>query len=232
MKPRARASFCHCPNDTSTPSSQVAPELGVEPGRQPLDDVVGSGPADGSRPPRRGRRAGPARRDRRVSRARSSNRKKSWKAPASRTRHSGTDMEARSTPSTSIRPASGCVHPGEQLDQRGLAGAVLADDRDDRAGRQVERHVVEHEPVGAGVAEGHVVEPDAAGEPVRRRAVGAGVRRGGVVLQPHQPARRVEPDAAQEPELTDGGGRRTARAGCRRPAPARPGPADASSRWP
>ena len=29
------------------------------------------------------------------------------------------------------------VHLGEQLDQRRLAGAVLADDRDDRAGRQI-----------------------------------------------------------------------------------------------
>ena len=40
--------------------------------------------------------------------------------------------------------------------------------------------------------------------------------RGRVVLEPGEPAGRVEPDAAQEPELADRGARRTARAG-RRP---------------
>ena len=35
MKPRASASFCHCPNETSTPVGPGRAELGVEPGRQP-----------------------------------------------------------------------------------------------------------------------------------------------------------------------------------------------------
>ena len=100
-------------------------------------------------------------------------------------------------------PAVGRVHPGEQLDQRGLAGAVLADDGDDRAGGQVEADVVEHQPVGARVAERHVVEADAVVEAVGRRAVGARLGCRGIVLEPDQPPRDVEPDAAQEAELAD-----------------------------
>src|SRR3954451_7228216 len=41
------------------------------------------------------------------------------------------------------RPGRWLVHLGEELDERGLAGAVLANDRDDRTGRQFERDVVE-----------------------------------------------------------------------------------------
>src|SRR5947207_601026 len=37
------------------------------------------------------------------------------------------------------------VHLREQLDERRLAGAVLADDRDHRSRRQCHRHVVQHE---------------------------------------------------------------------------------------
>ncbi len=39
----------------------------------------------------------------------------------------------------------------------------------------------------------------------RHRLVGAGLQRGGVVLQPGQPAGPVHPDPAQEPDLDDGG---------------------------
>ena len=49
-------------------------------------------------------------------------------------------------------PAAGrLVHPGQQLDQRGLAGAVVADDGHHRAGRQPQVDVGQDLDVGAGV---------------------------------------------------------------------------------
>ena len=50
-------------------------------------------------------------------------------------------MRARSTPSTVIRPARRRVHVGQQLHERALAGAVLADERDHRARRELDVHV-------------------------------------------------------------------------------------------
>ena len=67
-----------------------------------------------------------------------------------------------------IRPDVGRYMPGEQLDQRRLAGAVLADDGHDGAGREADVDVVERQAVGAGVAERDVLEADAVDEPVRR----------------------------------------------------------------
>ena len=46
MKPRASASFCHWPNDTSTPSGQVGPSCVSRPAARRVDDVVGAGPVD------------------------------------------------------------------------------------------------------------------------------------------------------------------------------------------
>ncbi len=48
-----------------------------------------------------------------------------------------------------------------------------------------------------------MVEADALRQPGRRCPVGPGVDRRGVVLEPDQPARDVQPDAAQEAELAD-----------------------------
>ena len=39
MKPRASASFCHCPKDTSTPLSQDGPSWVSRPCGEVLDDV-------------------------------------------------------------------------------------------------------------------------------------------------------------------------------------------------
>ena len=179
-------------------------ELGVEAGGQPVDDVVRAGPVTAAsaagRSSSRARSPTPT-----ACWARSSNRKKSWKAPARRSRHSGTDMRGEVDAVDLDAPRGRVVEPGQQLDQGGLAGAVLADDGHDGAGGQVEGDVVEHEAVGPGVAERHVVERMPVLEPVGRRAVAARVDRGGVVLEPHQPSRDVQPDAAQEAELADGG---------------------------
>ena len=46
-------------------------------------------------------------------------------------------------PSQSTSPRSGARLPGDQVEQRGLAGAVRADQRGDDAGAQRQRHVVD-----------------------------------------------------------------------------------------
>ena len=53
------------------------------------------------------------------------------------------------------------VEPRQQLDQRGLAGAVLAHQREDLAGVQLERQSAHRPALGAGVAESHVLEREA-----------------------------------------------------------------------
>ena len=64
------------------------------------------------------------------------------------------------------RPAVGLMDAGEDLDQRALAGAVLADECVDLAGQEIERHVVESLRRG---------EP--LGDPAKLRAGGAAARR-------------------------------------------------------
>ena len=116
------------------------------------------------------------------------------------------------------------VEPGEQLDERRLAGAVLAHDRDHRAGRQVQRHVVEHRPVGAGIGEA------SRGPAGCRFAVFRAVRRPTARRQrPHSP--RATSAAGRCPARSCAGSRahprrrrRTARAGCRQPGRAPPRP--------
>ena len=53
------------------------------------------------------------------------------------------------------------VEPGEELDERGLAGPVLSDQRQLAAGRQVEAHPLERGSIAAGIGEGDVLEADA-----------------------------------------------------------------------
>ena len=120
------------------------PELGVEPGGQPRRRRPPRRPGDGR--VHRGLvvERGGGRRRPTVCRAWNSKRKKSWNAPDSRARHSSARMRARSTPSTLIARGR-LVQPGEQLDQGRLARAVLTDDGHDRARRQVEADVLEHQ---------------------------------------------------------------------------------------
>ena len=135
MNPRASASFCHWPTDTSTPSSQVGPSWVSSPAGS--RSMTSSAPARSTAALDRGavvdaRQVAEAD----AAPAGSSKRKKSWKAPASRSRHIGSGMRARSTPSTVMRPAVGVVEPASSFTRVRLAGAVLADERDDRAGRE------------------------------------------------------------------------------------------------
>ena len=69
-------------------------------------------------------------------------------------------------------PIRRLVHLREQFHQRGLAGAVLADDRHHRAGRQGQRHIVEHHLGGARIAERHAIEADASVQACRHREIG------------------------------------------------------------
>ena len=204
MKPRASASFCHWPNDSSTPPGQVGPSCVSRPEPQPRDDVVGAGALDRrQRPP--ARRPGAARRRGRPSaRARNSKRKKSWNAPASRVAPLVGRHARQRRVVDEDRARRRLVHLREQLDERRLAGAVLADDRDDRAGRQRQRHVVEHERATCRDrrttrARGGCRAADASGA---GRSADARERRG-VVLEPGQPPRAVHPEAAQEADLAD-----------------------------
>ena len=110
-------------------------ELGVEPGVEALDDVVGPGPLDrrddGRLVVERGTSPRPT-----LWLARSSKRKKSWNAPARRARQP-VGRHARQVDAVDEDAAARrLVELGEQLHERGLAGAVLPHDRDHRAGRQ------------------------------------------------------------------------------------------------
>ena len=204
MKPRARASFCHWPKDTSTPSSQAGPSWVSRPVGQPVDDVLGAGPRDGrlgGRPvvqpvevPDPDRLLGTQLEAEEV--LEGAGQAVPPQGHGHRREVDAVDLDA---------PRGRVVEPGEQLDQGGLPGAVVTDDGDDSTGGQVEGDVVEDQAVGPGVAERHVVERDPVLEPVGWRAVAARIDCGGVVLQPHQPAGDVQPDAAQEAELAHGG---------------------------
>ncbi len=55
----------------------------------------------------------------------------------------------------------GLVEPREQLDERGLAGAVLADEREAVPGFQVQSHAFQRRLARAGVREAHVLEAHA-----------------------------------------------------------------------
>ncbi len=61
------------------------------------------------------------------------------------------------------------VEAREQLDQRGLAGAVLADQREDFSGVQLEGQIAHRPALGAGIAEADVLEREAALDRHRER---------------------------------------------------------------
>ena len=97
-----------------------------------------------------------------------------------------------STPSSRIVPLSGWWMPGQDLDEGALAGPVLADQRVDLAGEQLERDVVERlrreEPLG------DAAELDARGARRASRARGAA---GAVpTVMPTPPCRPARPCAA------------------------------------
>jgi hypothetical protein len=67
-----------------------------------------------------------------------------------------------------IEPESGCLLPGDHPEQRGLAGAVRADDADNAAGRQLERQIVDQQPVAIALLQAFDLDHLVA-EPLARR---------------------------------------------------------------
>src|SRR3546814_14264488 len=82
----------------------------------------------------------------------------------------------------------GRVQPGQQLDQGGLAGAVLADQRQRLAWTDVQVDVLQRRGVGAGVGEADVLEADAVAgvRALDRRALRGGHRGFQVFVQRRQ----------------------------------------------
>ena len=161
MKPRASASFCHWPNDTSTPPGQVGPSCVSRPDGRRDDDVVGAGALDGRDDGRLVVQARHVAEADGLARAELEAEEVLERAGQARPPLVGGHAGERRVVDED-RARRRLVHLRQQLDQRRLAGAVLADDGDDRAGRQRQRHVVEHQARRARVGERHVLEADAA----------------------------------------------------------------------
>ena len=173
MKPRASASFCHWPKLTSTPSGQVGAELRLEPGRQPLDHVVRSGPLDGR--DHRGLVVEAGHIADAHGMARPELEPEEILKRAGEPRPPFVGAHAREVDAIHQDATAGrLVQPAQELHERGLAGAVLADDGDHRAGLQIQADIVEHAALRARIGEGHVLEADAlrraAPAPAHRRA--------------------------------------------------------------
>ena len=228
MKPRASASFCHWPKLTSTPSGQVGPSCvsspaasrattSSAPARSTAATTAGSSSSRGTSPT-------PT-----VCRARNSNRKKSWNAPASRDRHASAGMRASSTPVHQDATARRLIQPAQQLHERGLAGAVLADDGHHRAGLQVAGRRPRAR--GAPCRDRRRRRARSESRPTSRSGTGASA-----VLDPARPrSPRARPGAASRRARCRAGSRSlppwrrcTPRAASRPPAPAARCPA---SRW-
>ena len=142
---RPSASFCHWPPDSSLPFDHDRPSGVSRPvgqrarRRRPRARVERV--LDHRRRSRFGRSPTPT-----VSRARTSMRAKSWKPAVRLSRHSARSKRRMSSPSSVIAPARRLVEAADQLDERRLAGAVLAHERDDRAGRQAQVDVAQDRP--------------------------------------------------------------------------------------
>src|ERR1700674_2190962 len=106
MKPRASASFCHWPNESSTPDGHVGPSCvsrpdvrrattSPAPARSTAATTAGSSSIRGTSPK-------PT-----VCPARNKKRKKSWNAPERRPRHSAAGTRASGVSSTKIEPEDG-----------------------------------------------------------------------------------------------------------------------------
>ena len=180
-------------------------ELGVEARRRAARPRRRRRPGRRPRRPPARRRGAAGRRGRRSAARGSSKRKKSWNAPASRVAPLvGGRCAPAATPSTRIRAGGRLVHLGEQLDER--ATCRRRSRRRPRrprrpAGRASTSSSTSRSVPGRRTTRASKRMPSV--EPVGRRQVGGGAERGGVVLEPGQPPRAVQPDAAQEADLAD-----------------------------
>src|SRR5262245_14773981 len=149
MKPRASASFCHWPKDTSTPSGHVGPSCEsspafrrTTPSSAPARATAVTTAASSSR---RGRSPSPT-----DCRALSWNRKKSWNAPASRSPF--VSPHARELRTVYQDPAGArLVEFRQEFHEGRLPRSVFADEGHDGPGRQIERDIVQDQAVGSRV---------------------------------------------------------------------------------
>ena len=114
-----------------------------------------------------------------LSRSGSSKRMKSWKTAAT-PRPPGVEVELAQVDAVDLdRAGLRVVEPAEQLGERGLAGAVLADDGQRRAGGDRQVEALEHRPAAGRVGEGDIAEADLARRHAGGRPGAADQRAGG-----------------------------------------------------
>ncbi len=165
-------------------------ELGVEAVGEGGEDIVGGCPVDGVDELRiRRLRADVAGTDRPTGQELES---REILEPCRQVLPPGLDAEGSDVDAVGEDPACcGLVHPREELHQRRLARAVLADDCHCRPGWEHQVDVSKHRSGGTWIGETDAVETDPVTEH-RGRRLGLGhlegqMRAGGVVAEPHEP---------------------------------------------
>ncbi len=159
MKPRASASFCHCPKLSSTPSGQVGPSCVSSPAVSRSTTSVGAAALDGrldSRPVVQLRYVANADGVASLELEPEEILKRTRQAQSPGIRRHPREFNAVDQDP----PARGLVQPAEELHQRRLAGAILAHDRDHRAGHKMQVDVLEDQAVGPGIGEGNMFKGD------------------------------------------------------------------------
>ena len=170
MKPRASASFCHCPIDSSTPSRHVGPSWVASPlGMRSITSMAPARPTAASTAGSSSDAVEIADADRTASRRTRTGRSPGTR-PMRRSRHSSAGSRCEVDAVDGDATVGRVVEAAQQLHERGLARAVLADERDHRTRAQLEVHVAQHPRVGARVLERHVLEADRAGRAARAPA--------------------------------------------------------------
>ncbi len=169
MKPRASASFCHCPKLTSTPPGHVGPSCVSSPSIS--RSTTSAAPArstatDYGRLIVEPRHIADADGMARLKLEAEEILERAGEALAPVVGGNARQIHAVDQDAALRR----LIQATQQFHQRALAGAVLADDRNDGAGVQLEVDVVEHFASGARIRERHVVETNAAAQPFRHRA--------------------------------------------------------------
>ena len=162
MKARASATFCHCPPDSSTPSLNQRPSC--------VSSPVASVATSSVAPPRSTARSTRSSSSRcstlptpTFSRSVSWYSLKSWKMTPMRARSSRSSQVAQVAPVEQDAPLGRLVEARQQLDEGGLAGAVLADQRQalPLGDEQVDVRAAPTASRWPGIAEADALEADA-----------------------------------------------------------------------
>ena len=180
------------------------PELRLDAGRQPRNDVIRARPVDGGN--HRGLVVEPAQIADSDGVVRLELEAEEVLKRAGEPRPPCLGGHAREIMAVDQDPAAGrLVESRQELHEGGLARSVFADDGHDRAGPEIQADILEHLALRAGIGERNVFEADALLDPLRNGHIGVFEQRSGVVLEPGQASRAIKPDAAQEADLADRG---------------------------